>query len=543
MGPFDAARLQRAAALGGKTLEQVRAYARGWLRFTLATLAPARDGGGGGGGDGGGGGGGGVSVGLTTVEPDAAAAAAAAAAVGDECLRPQFWRGALPAEACAEEAALWTVLLQDAKFERALRRAALPALGKLVWLRALADCAAPVKAADDSSAGPQPARGGATAAADDDGAHVAAPAAEAGCNGEAGCDGEAAGPAPLRLPAELEKMLGGVYTAGGSLPAPWWGAAHDRALLAHTAAHGLALSEQEWEPLAKTAPFAPPPAPARPKADAADAAGGGTPADAAGAHSDDDDFVLPGAAKVPAPVGLKQVLLRREKLLKRLQVLLYGAPSKAGPAKRSKPQAAAAAAAAAAAPGQGKIHSSFFGGGAASAASSAAAKGAATKAAKKAEASAAAAAAALEAEEAAEEAAEIAEAQRRARELAAAKLLCPAGQAAAYAEDMEQLQQEAARAAAVPAAAAAAVPAAVTHSAYGKGDKVEMWRGGAWHPAWVENVNSDDGTFDLVCGDGDEDRVAAPNPIPIPIPITSPSPSPSPSPNPNHGTNRQCRCA
>ena len=37
-----------------------------------------------------------------------------------------------------------------------------------------------------------------------------------------------------------------------------------------------------------------------------------------------------------------------------------------------------------------------------------------------------------------------------------------------------------------------------------------MRRGAAWHPARVDNVNEDDGTFDLICDDGDEeDGVAA----------------------------------
>ena len=34
---------------------------------------------------------------------------------------------------------------------------------------------------------------------------------------------------------------------------------------------------------------------------------------------------------------------------------------------------------------------------------------------------------------------------------------------------------------------------------------MEVRRGAAWHPARVDNVNEDDGTFDLVCDDGDEE--------------------------------------
>ena len=55
----------------------------------------------------------------------------------------------------------------------------------------------------------------------------------------------------------------------------------------------------------------------------------------------------------------------------------------------------------------------------------------------------------------------------------------------------------------------AAVPAATAGFAHAEGDEVEVRRGAAWHPARVDNVNEDDGTFDLVCEDGDEDGVAA----------------------------------
>jgi len=59
------------------------------------------------------------------------------------------------------------------------------------------------------------------------------------------------------------------------------------------------------------------------------------------------------------------------------------------------------------------------------------------------------------------------------------------------------------------AAVAEAVEAALEF-AYAEGDKVEAWRGAAWQPAWVENVNEEDGTFDVVFdGGGELDGVAA----------------------------------
>ena len=409
VGLADAARLQRAAQLSGRSLEQVSAFARGWLRYALALHAPAdaaaaaaavsADA------DASADAGVGATVGGKRVRPDAASSAAGVLAVGEEALLPTWWRDWLPT-ADAAETELWAQLLEDDKFEKALRRAALPALGKLVWLRALAD----VRVA------PAPSDG----------------------DGDSGVDGASAQQSTqLKLPAEMEKALGGGSMAGGSLPAVWWGATQDRALLEHSAAHGLGLGEEEWvEKLARSPPFAPPKptseaavAAAAEAADLADFQGGEAASAKAAAES----------AAGPPPVGLKAVLLRREKLLKRLQTVLYGAPTKSSAAKRAKFFGAAAASSSSSAAAVSGTASSFFFGGGGSKAKASAAAAAASAEAEAADARAEAQAAEEDAEEAAEEAAQIAEAQRRAREAAEA---AKKGDSAEEAEGPMEVEEE-----------------------------------------------------------------------------------------------------
>ena len=148
--------------------------------------------------------------------------------------------------ATAEESELWRSLLSDAKFEATLRRTAHTILAKLLSAKALAEVLvneAPAEEAEEAAA-----------AAEEE--------------------------ATLRLPSEVERVLGqGAHGSGkGTLPAAWWGAAHDRALLTHMALHGTAITDAAWETLGGCAPFPAgaikPAAAAKPSADDGKADGG-----------------------------------------------------------------------------------------------------------------------------------------------------------------------------------------------------------------------------------------------------------------------------
>ena len=125
---------------------------------------------------------------AAATDADAADAAAEGAAVRDG--------------ATAEESELWRALLSDAKFEATLRRTAPTILAKLLSAKALAEVLVNEKPAEEAEE--------AAAAAEEE--------------------------ATLRLPSEVERVLGqGAHGSGkGTLPAAWWGAAHDRALLTHS---------------------------------------------------------------------------------------------------------------------------------------------------------------------------------------------------------------------------------------------------------------------------------------------------------------------
>jgi len=140
----------------------------------------------------------------------------------------------------------------------------------------------------------------------------------------------------LALPEAFAKQLGGGTVGGkgtssGTLPARWWGVAHDRALLQYTATHGLHLDESVWEGLASTVAFAPP-APA-----SNDPMSGGS------SEPSSSSAPLPAALGAQhgatPPATLKQALTRRDALLRQLQAIVYGAPGKTAavkaPAKRS----------------------------------------------------------------------------------------------------------------------------------------------------------------------------------------------------------------
>jgi hypothetical protein len=136
----------------------------------------------------------------------------------------------------------------------------------------------------------------------------------------AATDGAAPPPPPpvavplveLALPEAFAKQLGGDIVGGkgpssGTLPARWWGVAHDRALLQYTATHGLHLNESVWEGLGSTAAFAPP----APASDAPTSGGSSEPSSSSAP--------LPAATGAQhgttPPATLKQALTRRDALL------------------------------------------------------------------------------------------------------------------------------------------------------------------------------------------------------------------------------------
>ena len=149
----------------------------------------------------------------------------------------------------------------DAKFEEGLQRNAVSTLQRLLWMRALDQLRLPTGPAEADAA-----------MAVDGSAHSGA----------------------LQLPPSMEKFLGGgkvsTKSGSGSLPAEWWKAEQDRALLEHTATHGLSLTEATWEEqLLPKGVFCP-------------------------------------AAADAARVGVKQVIVRRDALLRRLQDVHFGKP-------------------------------------------------------------------------------------------------------------------------------------------------------------------------------------------------------------------------
>jgi len=141
--------------------------------------------------------------------------------------------------------------------------------------------------------------------------------------------------------------VGGKGTSSGTLPARWWGVAHDRALLQYTATHGLHLDESVWEGLASTVAFAPPaPASNDPMSGgSSEPSSSSAPCWAPRGSSEPSSSSAPLPAALGAqhgatpPATLKQALTRRDALLRQLQAIVYGAPGKTAavkaPAKRS----------------------------------------------------------------------------------------------------------------------------------------------------------------------------------------------------------------
>ncbi|KAL1499104.1 hypothetical protein AB1Y20_013617 [Prymnesium parvum] len=239
--------------LPGHNEAEVAAFAHAVLRASLASLQPADD-----------------AKGAKRTHADAAAAALET--LGEAALELSFWEEWLPAAPSAEEAALWAAVGEDGKYVELLHRHAVANMARLLQMRALSRgvCVDPAAA------------------------------------------GEAA--LSLALPDEMERALGGGYKAGGTIPARWWTAAHDRALLLHTARRGIALSETDWLELCAQPEF--------------EAAG------AVAAVKGDKEAEREAERK--GGVGLKAVLLRQGVLLKRLQTLVFPASKGASAAKRAK---------------------------------------------------------------------------------------------------------------------------------------------------------------------------------------------------------------
>lgn len=117
-------------------------------------------------------------------------------------------------------------------------------------------------------------------------------------------------PPTLRLPQEVERGLATGNRSGGSLPARWWAAEHDRALLLRSAVSGMAIGAEDWSALCKLPAFLLPEALLE-----GEGAAAGTEPLADGAES------LPAHL---ATLSLKQLVARQQTLLKRLAEVLFG---------------------------------------------------------------------------------------------------------------------------------------------------------------------------------------------------------------------------
>ena len=215
----------------------------------------------------------------------------------------------------AEGGTVWAMLPADAKFDESLKRNAPTTLQRLAWLKALCGIATQVEASDAPQVDADPA--------------VAAPEEnEERKEGEAPAAAAALALAPavtLALPEAMEKMLGSGATGGGgskssgTVPARWWKAEQDRALLEYSAANGLALTDAMWATLAGTPLFS------QPRAAAEEAF-----------IASSSSATAAAAAKAVMEVTAKQVITRRDALLKRLQTIQYGKPGPSAAAKRSR---------------------------------------------------------------------------------------------------------------------------------------------------------------------------------------------------------------
>jgi len=210
------------------------------------------------------------------------------AAVGEAPLDATFWADWMPQEEEAEEAELWGGLLQDAKFSSFLERNAVTHLTRLVHALALSRVLV--------SPTPPP-----------------APHATAADATPLESDAPTPPPTPpptLRLPQEVERGLATGNRSGGSLPARWWAAEHDRALLLRSAVSGMAIGAEDWSALCKLPAFLLPEA----LLDGEGAAAGTEP-------------LADGAESLPAhlaTLSLKQLVARQQTLLKRLAEVLFG---------------------------------------------------------------------------------------------------------------------------------------------------------------------------------------------------------------------------
>ena len=249
--------------------------------------------------------------------------------------------GAEKEEKEEEGGTVWAMLPADAKFDEALKKNAASTLQRMVWMKALQELSTPAVGGGHAlEAGEATGEAAATAPsapaakdaapADEDSEPAANDAAESAAESVA-----AVSPVRLALPDEMERMLGSGSAgakAGGTLPARWWRGDQDRTILEHTAAHGLSLTEAGWAALFSENPVF----------QAASAA-----AEAAMiANSSSSSAAAAAAAAVS--VNVKQVLTRRDALLKRLATIRYGKPGPSLAAKRSRFFGAAASAAPAA---------------------------------------------------------------------------------------------------------------------------------------------------------------------------------------------------
>jgi hypothetical protein len=245
---------------------------------------------------------------------------------------------------------VWALLPEDVKFDEALRKGAVRTLQRLLWMRTLYELRVPAAEAAAPAVAVAPAEG------------TPADAADATENTETAAIHGAAPPPPaaalavplveLALPEAFTKQLGGGTvdgkgTSSGTLPARWWGVAHDRALLQYTATHGLHLDESVWEGLASTVAFAaPPPASNDPMSGgSSEPSSSSAPCWAPRGSSEPSSSSAPLPAALGAqhgatpPATLKQALTRRDALLRQLQAIVYGAPGKRDAVNKPPPSA------------------------------------------------------------------------------------------------------------------------------------------------------------------------------------------------------------